>query len=133
MKFLNHVFIKLMLCTYEVCYLPNIQVSLKSCFSLHSILCDSIFQNDKVPGLLFFLNAGIMFISALLCLMFEETKDHVLEDALHKQDVQQNGTSIKQQSATVENGIAVTGKEKLNDKHELYGQSDPDATSDTKF
>ena len=54
--------------------------------------------------------------------MFEDTKDHVLEDALHKQDAKPN--SLKQTPAIIENGVSVTGNDKVEDKHELYDPID---------
>ena len=85
-----------------------------------------------MPGLLFFLNAGIMFISALLCLMFEETKDHILEDSLHKQDNNQNNE--KQPPASDENGLTVSRDVELDINHDLNVKTDVAVTiADTNF
>ena len=79
-------------------------------------------QNDKVPGLLFFLNAGIMFISALLCLMFKDTKDLILEDTLHKHDT--TSSSVKQMSAKMEDDVHVTRTNKEMGNVEMSSAND---------
>ena len=46
------------------------------------------FQNDHVPGLLFFLSGGLMFVISLLCCLFTDTKGHALEDLIHQEEKQ---------------------------------------------
>ena len=66
----------------------------------------SIFQNDSIPGMLFFLSGAVMLISTLLCCVFTETKDQSLEDTLNKhhatpeiQVFAMTGVTKQQQSA----------------------------------
>ena len=42
-----------------------------------------LFQNNHIPGILFFLSAAVMIVSSLLCFLFPETKDMDLEDTMH--------------------------------------------------
>ena len=40
------------------------------------------FQNNHIPGILFFLSAATMIVSSLLCFLFTETKGKDLEDTM---------------------------------------------------
>ena len=72
-----------------------------------------LFQNDRVPGLLFFLSGAVMIIASLVCFIFNETKGLVLEDALKKHDVKKD--DIKLQVSMVENGAGVIDTKSLAD------------------
>ena len=46
----------------------------------------ALFQNDSIRGMLFFLSGAVMLLSSLLCFVFTDTKDQVLEDTLKNYD-----------------------------------------------
>lgn len=54
----------------------------------------SLFQNDDIPGLMYFISAVLLIISSFMFCMFPETKDNVLDDTFR--------TSTKQTKGEVE-------------------------------
>lgn len=60
------------------------------------------FQNTKVPGLLYFLFGGSMFLSAIISLMFPETKGKALEDQIQTKNIDFKETEKTNKN---ENGI----------------------------
>ena len=75
------------------------------------------FQNDSIPGMLFFLSAGAMVLSACLCFSFTETKGQVLADTMERRihpdlneiDTKQSISNLSEQNK--ERNIELVGKQ----------------------
>ena len=66
--------------------------------------------------MMFFLSGAIMLISTLLCFLFKETKDLVLEDAIKKRSIQENCLEIQDTIVQTSDGLEV--KKSFNLKEE---------------
>jgi hypothetical protein len=52
----------------------------------------SCFQNDEIPGLMYFVSAVLMISSSLICCLFHDTTDKILEDTFKDTSSEQSVT-----------------------------------------